>query len=205
MPTLRANNSIWHLLILAFLMSGLGLSGCVSAPKYPDNWSSLTKTKNKCTVLTGSYSDTGESVSNQKSGEVVSLFRTLFPDSEIEPTTVIDKITFMGPEKGVLKITAWSRRVPIATRYLKESKHEINFGLYLCYYDGSILANCNVGLDFTSPITLGGGGHENRLYRGEDDSMVLKRDKIIIVAPWWFQWEHHWYRFLPVSQDEDVE
>ena len=129
MPIPNANNSIWHLLILAFLVSGLGLGGCVSAPKYPDNWSSLTKPENRCTVLTGTYSDAGESAQNQESGEAVSLFRTLFPDSGIEPTTVIDKITFMGPEKGVLKITAWRCRTPIMTKYLKESTE---YGL-MCY------------------------------------------------------------------------
>lgn len=102
MPILRANDSICQKLTLAALVIGLSLFGCVSVPKYPEKWPSLTKTENKCAVLTGTYSDIGESAPNQESGEAVSCFRTLFPDSEIVPTTVIDNVTFKGPESGVL-------------------------------------------------------------------------------------------------------
>jgi len=206
MPLLRANDSIFQILTLAVLVSGLVLEGCVGGPKYPDNWPSLTKTENKCAVLTGSYSDTGESATNKESGESVSLFRTLFPDSEIESTTVIDKISFVGPKNGVLKITAWNCRIPIETRYLKESKDQINLGLYLCYYDSSVLANCYVGGGMgVSPIVGGGGGHENRLYSGEDGSLVLKRVDVIIVVPLWVQLKHRWYRFQRACQNEDME
>jgi hypothetical protein len=216
MHILRANDSESKIMILAVMVSGLALSGCVSVPKYPDNWPSLTKTENKCAVLTGTYSDIGESAPNQGIGEAVSCFRTLFPDSEIKPTTVIDKITFKGPENGVLEITAWNSRVPIATRYLKEGKDRINFGLYHCYYDGSVLANCYVGIypGIDDVIRAGGGiipvitpagGHENRLYSGEDGSLVLKRVEAIFVLPWWFRYIYRYYRFLPVSQDEGVE
>ena len=89
MPILRANDSICKKLTLAALVIGLSLFGCVSAPKYPDNWPSLKKTENKCAALTGTYSDIGESAPNQESGEAVSCFRTLFPaqDMGVPPTS----------------------------------------------------------------------------------------------------------------------
>ena len=56
-----------------------------------------------------------------------------------------------------------------------------------------------------SPIVGGGGGHENRLYSGEDGSLVLKRVEVIIVIPLWVQLKHRWYRFQRASQNEDME
>ncbi len=47
-------------------------------------------------------------------------------------------------------------------------------------------------------ITHAAANKDNILYRGSDGWLVLRRNELTVVVPW-FDYETSWYRFRPVN------
>lgn len=171
----------------------LGLGGCVSAQKYPEPWTrefpELTvKAGDNCDIA-GSYSDAGEPPPGQKGSVPVSLLEVLFPGSR-SSVVAPDYVSIEGPRAGELKVVVWKDGQAVETRQLK------SIG---CMENGPVMVNPGAEVWHASfAVTFGAGNQDNYLYRGSDGWLILKRNDLVIVFPW-FKYQTSWYRFRPVS------
>lgn len=170
------------------------LGACVTAQKYPDDWAqefpeSSVKPGDKCD-LTGNYADVAEPAPGHKKSVPVSLFRLLFPDTHFSTEDMPDRISLDGPTAGELKVVAWRNGKAVEARQLK------SLG---CLKNGLVMVNPGTLTwrgDFA--VTFGAGTQDNFLYRGSDGWLVLKRNELTVVVPW-FNHETTWYRFQPIN------
>ncbi len=186
----------------AFLFFALIGFGCVSAPRYPENWAPgfpehgvFAKAGETCS-LTGSYADAGDSPEGQDSSAAISLFRTLFPNSTLPTALMPDSVTLRGPENGAIEVIAWKDNKPVETGNLRS---------YVCMENG--LINANPGASSRSGglvVTVWSSAQDNFLYRGTDGWLVLKQQNLMIVIPW-FQWKTEWYRFRPITRQPNMQ
>ncbi len=182
--------------LAALLISLLALVGCVSAPKYPENWAPgfpephlFDRTPKKCRSIAGSYSDAGES-SDRDSHATISLWHTLFAEKS-DP----NNITIRDSEGGTLEIIAWKDGIPIGQKMLAPN------GGYNCL-NGVIAVAVPMKNRWKWPGEA--RAHDHWLYRGEDNWLVLKQKELDIVLPW-FESKTRWYRFSPAPPTTDTK
>lgn len=178
---------------LVLLLLPMQLGSCVTAPKYPDDWVPgfpehyvFARSGGRYS-LTGSYADSGEPPKAAVGQSAVSLYRMLCVDSTLPLDLDLDGVSLHGPENAALEATAWKDGVPIETRRLR------GFG---CLENGLVNINPEGG-GSNCIATLCAGARDDFLFRGVDGSLVLKRNSLIVVLPW-FQWQTYWYRFGPL-------
>ena len=180
-----------------FVLLAFSLGSCVSTPEYPGRWASgfpemSARADEKCD-LTGSYTDSAEPAPNQKASVPVSLFRLLFPDMQFSVDNTPDHISLYGPVAGELKVVAWRGSKVVETRLLR------SLG---CFKNGVVMINPGAeGWQGGFAVTFGAGAQDNFLYRGSDGWLILKRNDLKVVVPW-FDYETSWYRFRPVDSSQ---
>lgn len=190
------------------------LGGCISTPKYPESWTPgfpdvniFSKGGESC-CLTGSYSDVGEPPQDQEGGKTVSLFHELFPRAGAPVAGNIDRVTFRGPEGGILEITAWKDGVPVESRFLINAMNppagcDVQpSGIYTCNEEGLINVLPGGGRSNTANVAnvaLVGSASDRFLFRGTDGWLVLRKNDLLMVLPWWVEYKTRWYRFSPLT------
>lgn len=123
----------------------------------------------------------------------ISLFGLLFPGIALPAENAPDRVSLDGPVAGVLKVVAWKDGKSVEVRQLK------SLG---CLENGLVMVNPGAELWHGSfAVTFGAGNQDNFLFRSSDGWLILKRDDLAIVAPW-FDFETSWYRFRPVDYSQ---
>jgi hypothetical protein len=218
-PTARQRRHWGQVRLSALLMSLLVVGGCVSAPKYPENWTPgfpreklFSKPDYRCPSIAGSYSDAGESSPDKDSHATVSLWRTLFAGKAIQ-----DSVTIRDPEGGTLEIVAWKDGKPVGQKKLllqKGSACDISDrnnsdGCYFCL-NGLINAIIpSVDQSFRSCFPSIECENYNVLYRSEDNWLVLKRKEFRFygypLPPFMgAKFKTRWYRFRQMHSMTDT-
>ena len=201
----------------AFLVSLLVLGGCVSAPKYPENWAPgfppqklFSKGAKTCPSIAGSYSDTGESSPNENGHATAALWRMLFGGTAIQ-----ESVTIHDAPGDVIEIVGWENGKPSAKKKLGLIEPRVEG----CgKSDGDKLAGCFQCLNGVTQVMVtptddclpaAACAHDNLLYRGEDGWLVLKRNEFkyyqAVILPLWSTWRTRWYRFRPMPSTTETK